>query len=330
VTRVNLLKRNSKGNGTISGITFYYIPVVTRSASQPKDVHTAQRFTRDQFEWIVVPVQRIDQRHAVGLTRFCRFLNDRYRMCALYTQGVNGDSIPSPNRPELAIRTDCHGWGYALDFGGSSTESPVPSKAKARSGDDYRVSTVRLGIDFFVDFHWGNWDAIPMWDPKTIVEHPSDSTQWKRSNQATDDRIDYTTDPPGKTKKLHYRLDPPPFQDPVPALADPALQAELSKAAPHFHQASALFRAIYEFATREYSDNNDDLGPLPSGKIDAATPLDAQAGARVMHADYPKPSTLVMNKKTGKLVPGPNGREAHCNHIHMQLGPTQHGKARET
>mgnify|MGYP007115112028 CR=1 FL=1 len=128
-------------------------------------------------------------------------------------------------------------------------------------------------------------------------------------------------------------LDPPPYQDPVPASADPALAPALATVAPHFQKASVIFEEVYDFATQEYSDNNPVLGALPGGVTDTTTPIDSPQGHLILHPDYPSPNTL-QRDASGAPVPDParpgkfkenvNGRGAHVNHHHFQLGPTRY------
>ncbi|MFO0756964.1 MAG: hypothetical protein U0359_10750 [Byssovorax sp.] len=292
------------------------------------DVIPGQRFTQETFYWQTTSLQALDQRHVVGLVRLSQKLLD-HDIAVIYTIGVNGDSS----------REDTHGYGLALDFGGCANALPVEDAAKTKGPQG---GPVRLGQDFLVFQHWGR---VPMWDPATVAADPGDPflkarpTTWKRlPESAPDDGTDFATADP-KKKRLHYRLDPPPYQEPVPASADPALAADLAKVAPHFQKASKIFEDVYDFASREYSDDNSMLGPLPDGKADQPTPIDSPKGHFILHPDYPSPNTIKRDA-SGNPVPDParpgkfkenvNGRGAHVNHHHFQLGPTNYKTPRTT
>jgi hypothetical protein len=282
---------------TIWNVTFYLLTNFGVSPASTADKIPGARFSRDRFSWNKTTLQTLDQRHVVGLARLCSKLNADHGIVAIFTQGVNGDTG----------RKDTHGYGLALDLGGASKAQPDRS---AKSG------TVRLGVDFLVFLHWGR---TPMWDPATVARNPGNSAAWSRLTKAFDDGTDYSADPDGTAKKLHYRLDPAPFQDAVPADTDPALGAELAEVAGHFVAARAIFKAIYDFAVDEYSDDNALLGPLPAGASDTPTPIDSHVGHFILYPDYPKPNTNPSN-----------GRQAHNNHLHFQLGPTHYPRARTT
>ncbi len=87
---------------------------------------------------------------------------------------------------------------------------------------------------------------------------------------------------PAGTRTLTFRLDGPD--------ADPT--------------AAEFFRQLYEFCAGEWQDQDS----LPSGRTQTSA-----IGQRsfIMNPDHPasKPGT-------------PNGREAHANHLHLQIGPT--------
>lgn len=285
---------------TMGQVTFFHLNDFRPSPPREHDAIPGQRFTREKLDWKLEPLTTLDQRHVVGLVRLCERLHRDHEIVAIYTQGVNGNSTQG----------ETHGYGLAIDFGGCSTELPSQT-AKTQKGS--RTTPVRLGVDFVVFLHWGR---VPMWDPTTVAKNPDAPSLWKRFPETDPDpkAIDYRADPTGKTNKLHYRLDPPPYQDKVPEIKDEALAAELAKVAPHFRKASALFKAIYEFAADEYSDSNDLLRKLPAGKTDTRTPIDDQEGHFILHPDYAKPN--VAGDKFG--------RQAHVNHHHFQLGPTKY------
>jgi hypothetical protein len=88
--------------------------------------------------------------------------------------------------------------------------------------------------------------------------------------------------PPGTGSDVSYRLDDPD--------ADPVV--------------SGFFRDLYQFIASEWQDRSDE--PDPAGD-------ETTIGERsfIMHPDHPA------------TAPGtPHGREAHRNHIHMQIGVT--------
>lgn len=297
---------------TIAGVTWLtlYDPFVPGTLN--KGERAGAELLRDKFTWKKnwAGLINLDRRHVVGLARLCGELQRSLGIVVVYTQGIEGDSG----------RTDCHGHGLATDFGGCSTVLPEAYNPRVDRYGSTRQA-VRLGVDFIVYFHWGLWSHVPMWDPATVAANPNQESgkpPWKRFGGTSDDGYDYAKDPEGKKKKLHYRLDRPPYQDPLPDTLDPALRAEMEKLAPHFQKASALFRAVYDFAVREYTDDNTTLGPLP-GVTEKPTPIDSHTGHKILCPDYPHPTTV---KKPQY------GRQPHNNHLHFQLGETEYGTAR--
>jgi len=88
--------------------------------------------------------------------------------------------------------------------------------------------------------------------------------------------------PAGTGSDVSYRLDDPD--------ADPF--------------ASGFFRDLYAFIASEWQDRSD--GPDPAG-----SPTSIGERSYIMHPDHPS------------TAPGtPHGREAHKNHVHMQIGVT--------
>jgi hypothetical protein len=294
-------KRVNVQKATFGPVKFFALMNFFPSAANAKtDQIPGQRFTRDRFQWDNMSAGLLDQRHVVGLTRLCKSINGSHSVVAIYTQGISGDTTG----------THTHNYGLACDFGGCSTTLPDPAT---------KTMPVRLGTDFIVFLHWGN---IPMWDAKTVQQHPADPTQWRRLT-VLDDGFDYGTDPNATVRKLHYRLDPAPFQDPVPAaVTDPTLAAQLAAVAPHFTEARALFQDVYNFATTEYTDANSALGPLPpTAPAEVQTPIDSHQAHFVLFPDYAHP-----NPPTNPQ----GGRQAHNNHLHFQLGPTGFSGPRTT
>jgi hypothetical protein len=88
--------------------------------------------------------------------------------------------------------------------------------------------------------------------------------------------------PPGTGSDVSFRLDDPD--------ADPF--------------ARDFFSALYDFIASEWQDRSTDPDP-------ADTPTTIGERSFIMHPDHPATSP-------GK----PNGREAHRNHVHMQIGVT--------
>jgi hypothetical protein len=294
-----IANRVSLKKPTVGPVTFFALTNFGVSAIQKTDL-PGQHFLRDTFDWANTSLQTLDQRHVIGLVRLCNELNLTHGVVAIYTQGVNGDTS----------RSDCHGYGMALDFGGMSTNLPDPAA---------KHMTVRLGVDFIVDLHWGQ---VPMWDGTTVAANPSDPTTWRR--QAGDDGFDYSKDPSGARNKLHYRLDPAPFQDPAPAGTDAAVAAQMATVATHFQAAGGIFKAVFDFATTQYTDADKTLGPLsPPAPEPTPTTIDDQSGHFILHPDYGTPNTPnVLNAK--------DGRQAHINHLHFQLGQTFYNSPRTT
>jgi hypothetical protein len=101
--------------------------------------------------------------------------------------------------------------------------------------------------------------------------------------------------------------------------SNPTLAATLATVAPHFVTARTIFNAVCDFATREYTDGNSTLGPLAtSAAAEVPTPIDSHAGHFILHPDYPRPNAAGAK----------NGRQAHVNHLHFQLGATHHSGPR--
>lgn len=172
---------------------------------------------------------------------------------------------------------------------------------------------IELGADFLVLTHWG---IVPMFDSSTIVGNPP--SQWRRISNGFDDGLDYSTFSRSE-RPLHYRLEPPPYQDAATFAQNDPERVDLANLSAHFVEAGKLFRVIYEFFARDYSDighgtlpNGEPtpvLGPQPSTP---PTPISSNHGHFIIHPDYHK-------------VGSDDGRHAHANHIHAQLGPTDHG-----
>jgi hypothetical protein len=122
---------------------------------------------------------------------------------------------------------------------------------------------------------------------------------------------------------LKYRLDPPPYQNVAITTTDAELATRLARIAPHFVEAGRLFRAAYDFFVREYADTAPTtvLPPAqPPQPIPPPTPIDSHDGHFLIHPDYSSPDTPNAD----------DGRNAHSNHIHAQLGPTRYARPRRT
>ena len=96
---------------------------------------------------------------------------------------------------------------------------------------------------------------------------------------------------PYGARPLMYRLDPVP-----PGGRDLARK---------------VFQDVYNFAVAQYSDTS-------SGKTQSGTPSTIGGGGFTMNADHYSSDPP---KNPGDM-PGPNGREAHNGHMHMQIGGT--------
>ena len=290
----------------ISGVTFFALMNFGAVDAAPtKDKIPGHHFVKETFTWANTALQAIDQRHLVGLVRLCKQLREANGVVAIYTQGVSGSSA-GKTLPNGKVIFDCHTYGRALDFGGMSTAMPDPKN---------KAPKIRLGTDFIVFLHWGK---VPMWQRTSVAANPTTPASWTRLTSGTDDGFDYAT--AGTTSRLHYRLDPAAFQDAVPALAppDPALSTALGQVAPHFTSAATLFKAVYDFAVKEYSDSNIVMGPV-TPPDPAPTPIDSHSGHFVLFPDYPHPNNPPDNS---------NGRGAHINHLHFQVGPTSYAVTR--
>jgi hypothetical protein len=283
---------------TISGVTWYSLLAFTNNAEKPKDNPVTLQYTRDKFGFgRKQEIVNIDQRLVVGLLRICRDIHLRFNIVAAFTQGMEGGDT---NLATGKKRTDAHGYGLAVDFGGVSREQP-DVRTKSAKGAESR--DVKLGVDFIVLYHWGR---IEMWDPKLVKENPDDTSKWQRIKSSVADAINYANDANAKQIKLHYRLDPAPLQDDPPEGAT----EDLKKLAEHFRTAQLLFKAIYDDAVADLSDSNDVLGPSKTAK-DTKTEIDANVPHITLHPDYGKPNS------PGKDF---DGRQAHQNHLHFQLG----------
>jgi hypothetical protein len=324
------------------------------------------------MDWAEVPITILDPRNAVGVCRLSQILKALDGgIVGVYHIGMNGSD-----------RTDCHGFGRAMDFGGVTKTLPTKAGSKP-SPDNFNRQEISAD-DFFIFWHWG---IVAPWDPNKTIG--TDRTKWSRIAD-----LPATTFP-----RLHYRL-----LDPLPASASPF--------------AAAVFQAVHSFATQQYQDRfeskqaqksaTDELNRLnddaqkarenadkihaqkladaqkkiddahqkvadavaagkPPAEVDklqhqaeqvekdapkqaaadskaseddavkkkkaadakqtavAALSVPAEIGevpSFILHPDFPVANSTGCKDKDGNDVSCKNGRQAHINHIHFQIGAT--------
>jgi len=120
----------------IHGVTFFHLGGKFAPSNERKGDVEGQRFTRDDLRIANERITALDQRHLVGMVRFCRQMSLHHGIVAIYTVGVSGDSA----------RKDCHGHGLSLDFSGFSKALPSPLP----KGLAIVKNAIRLGTDFIV------------------------------------------------------------------------------------------------------------------------------------------------------------------------------------
>ena len=238
-------------------------------------------------------VRNLNQRLIVGMVRMCKLLHDELAVAACYTQGF------------LRNAADAHARGRAFDFAGAAT-APVTAEKKLIEEDGLNVYRrewdVRDTQDFVIWYHWG----MPHLQVRTLATGAA-------SRRHPDDGRNY--DPAGASvpERLLYRLEPVPAED--------ERNNGDARTTQHFQAASWLFRVVYDFCVKEFSNLDTRLGPVSgygtaeqqdaSNADDALFPIDIGSfQGHVIHPDYPE----------GAL------RTPHNNHIHLQLGsrtPTQ-------
>lgn len=129
----------------------------------------------------------------------------------------------------------------------------------------------------------GNWTAQPV----TLLKDYRDAKSGKQY-KAGQELPDW---PNGGFRDVYFRLDPS---------QNPNVRPDyfLGRSAT---LARDLFRAVYDLAAQECTDTDGNAG---------ATTTIGPSSSNILHPDYPR------------SAPGtPHGREAHWQHMHMQIGP---------
>ncbi len=238
--------------------------------------------------WGKTHMNNLNQRLVVGLARLCRILRDDHQVTNIYTQGF------------ITANNDAHQHGRAMDFSGAAREKPEKA-----------VQSIRTDVDLIVVYHWGNVHLQVQDTAGTIKRRAEDGKQYHADGGAR---------PPNED--LLYRLDPEP---------QPSERNSKTKDLPqsHFTKAKEVFLAAYQFCTAQFSSRDAWLGPsseirkpgtpaaiAAANECDANDALDPGNPGLIkgycLHPEYPKPN-----------APGDkDGRQAHRDHIHMQLGKT--------
>ena len=148
------------------------------------------------------------------------------------------------------------------------------------------------------------------------------TTNRRRNEDGRSYRNDFNPVP--ALDRLLYRLSE------LPAVADRNASHVLTDA--HYQRAEAIFDDIYDFLVLEYSHRDAMLGPITVSPTDSQTVKDqknlaladdaggapgtlGQVSGFVIHPDYPEPNS------GGNR----NGRQAHDNHFHFNLGRNSAG-----
>jgi hypothetical protein len=184
-------------------------------------------------------------------------------------------------------RVDSHGEGRAVDFSGCSFTLPEPGATVSAVG---RFDTI------FVATHWG---AITPWDPDKA---PGQWERWKGKLMVSSKAGGGA--PPGSKNQV-FRLRGP-IEPMLDGLIDKSGDVEAQKARwPAFMDvARQIFEVVYAYGQTEFQVSNQSL-PEVLGDIGVKPVC-------TMHPDHPT------------SYPGTdNGREAHQNHIHFQVGETK-------
>lgn len=245
-------------------------------------------FPGSNFVFNRLEMHSINPRNLVGMIRLCRFVNARgIRM--VYSNGVL-------RYKDGKLKTDAHGRGRGFDLGGFSTVHPdIEEPSDPNSLVTSTTRTPVAEVDFIVFFHWG------------IVKMLVDvTTNRRRSEDGASYRNDRDAVPTGD--RLLYRLGE------LPAAADRHSSHVLTDA--HYQRAGTLFQEVYTFLAGEYSFREVALGPNAPVDSDPVPAIGSFSGF-LLHPDLPNPNS-----------PGAkDGRQAHVNHFHFNLGRNSAGAA---
>jgi hypothetical protein len=337
-------------NSTIRGVRFVYFGWSGGTVRQfPSTTAKTMPFISlpTAFNPTASPLENVDPRNLVGLCRLIEVMKQvEPALTAIYHIGINAtssqalgrtwtqatiDALPEGQRP----RHDNHGEGRAVDFGGYSTRDPeeIENRLKIPSNKRQPFSFEGNFKDVFVRTHWG---GILPYDHTTApngADGQENNDAWRR--------YEGPTEVPGclplsVSQTLVYRLlgtlpDLP--MDMTPANARPI--AAHGKETPEqkatreennveraklyaplnaqwhelMRKCKTMFERIYDFAEREYS-----------------VPLQPSRGIGIdknhtLHPDFPTASDFKTGAD-GKIEIFLNGRQAHQDHFHFNIGLT--------
>lgn len=266
-------------------------------------------FAGANFTFSRLEMHSVNPRNMVGIIRLCKRLNGQ-GVRAVYSNGILRYSGGK-------LKTDAHGRGRAFDLGGLSLAHPNIADPTDPNSLVSRSPTTKVPVaeeDFVIFFHWG---LVRMLVDVTTPNR-------RRAEDGRTYRNDFDATPTGD--RLLYRLSE------LPAVADRNAGHVMTDA--HYERARDLFQDVYDFLSVEYSFRDVFLGPiviLPTDSLivqdqkrqaladdggAAGSDLGSVAGF-VIHPDYPDPNS-----------PGSrNGRQAHINHYHFNLGRNSGGTA---
>jgi len=283
--KCKLKAKRFKVANIFSKVKFLYLSGGSPGRPRKGDVFEGQHHFRDSFTCKDVLIGSLDTRNAVGMVRLARWMREKHDVFVVYHIGF------------MRGRPGAHNQGRAIDVGGFARS--IPGRET--------ISPPRMKDDFHVALHWGR---VAMFDPKTVAAHPNDSSKWTRLPATQVDDLTNYPDYTPQQRLLRYRLDPLPYPTPPPALPSGPADSRWLVLRDHFDEARTIFRSAFDFFVAEYSDSHDQLGP--SAPANVPTPIDSPHGHFVLHPDYGEVNS------GGKS----NGRQAHFNHFHAQLGPT--------